>query len=59
MFIQALLLSHPPDLGAGDALVVAIIPLPDVLGDLDAGIALEKSTVIIRRGTGGAVGFPG
>lgn len=31
----------PPDLGARDALVVAVVPLADVLGDLDARGALE------------------
>lgn len=60
VLIQALLLPQPADLGAGDALVVAIVPLPDVLGDLDAGVALEAGLLVVRRGGGGgAVGLPG
>lgn len=39
MFIQTLLLPQLADLGARDALVVAIIPFADVFSDLDARIA--------------------
>lgn len=33
----ALLGSKLTNIGAGDAFIVAIVPLPDVLGDLDVG----------------------
>lgn len=37
---QALLLADATDLGGRDALVVAVVPLANVLGDLDTGVAL-------------------
>lgn len=39
MLIKPLLLSQFSNLGAGDAFVVAIIPLADVLGNLNARTA--------------------
>lgn len=51
---QALFLPPRADLFAGDALVVAVVPLADVLGDLDARIAGQARGV-----TDGAVGVPG
>lgn len=36
--IQALLLPELPDMGRGNALVVAIVPLANILGDLDLGL---------------------
>ena len=38
--VQPLLLAQFLDMRRGDALVVAIVPLTDVLGDLDPGCAL-------------------
>ena len=51
--IKTLLLPHLPDVGRRDAFVLAIVPLPDILGDLHTGLARE--TFII----GLAVGCPG
>lgn len=45
---ETLLCADTTDLWAGDAFVVAIIPLPNVLGDLNMGIAGET---IIRAVT--------
>jgi len=53
---QALPLPDLPDLGRRDALVVAVVPLADVLGDLDAGRARG---VVRRVVVGGAVPVPG
>jgi hypothetical protein len=41
------------DVGAGDALVVAVVPLADVLGDLDGGAAAQPGAGLV------AVGLPG
>lgn len=54
MLVQALVLPQPPDLGGGDALVGAVVPLADVVGDLDAGAA-----GIVMQALGVAVGLPG
>lgn len=37
----ALSISHLANLGGGDALVVAIVPLTDILSDLNLGTTLE------------------
>lgn len=55
VLIQPLVPPQGPDLGARDALVVAIVPLADVLGDLDARAA-GLGAVAVR---GGAVSLPG
>lgn len=39
--VEALARAQLANLGAGDTLVVAVVPLLDVVGDLDAGGALE------------------
>ena len=46
--LDASFFSHFSDLGAGDALIVAIVPLPNVLGDLDPGITLHAGAVRLR-----------
>lgn len=51
--VEALLGAAAADLGARDALVVAVVPLADVVGDLDAGAADEGARVLR------AVGRPG
>ena len=52
---QALLPPHPADLGARDALVVAVVPLADVLRHLDARVAGGAGPAGCR----GPVGLPG
>lgn len=44
MRVQSLLLSQFPDVRRRDALVVAVVPFPNVLGDLDIGLALLTLT---------------
>jgi hypothetical protein len=51
--VQALLLAQGADGGRGHALVVAVVPLADVVGDLDLGAAGRVFAV------GLAVGWPG
>ena len=53
MALDASFFAQLPDFGAGDAFIVSVIPLPDVLGDLDPGIALHAGAVRL-----GAVGVP-
>ena len=54
--LVALLGAELADLGALEALVLAIVPLADVLADLDLGPAVSDE--MARRGLL-AVGFPG
>ena len=51
--VQSLLSPTFPDLGRGDALVLAIVPLPNILGDFHLGVA---SCPLAERL---AMGFPG
>jgi hypothetical protein len=51
--IKPLLLPQPSDIGRRDALVIAIIPFPDVFGDLNLSLAFQ--TVLCT----GAMGIPG
>lgn len=44
--LYALLLTDLPDLWAGDALVLTIVPLADVLGDLDLGRVAVTSILL-------------
>lgn len=46
VLIQSLLLSQLSDVRTGDTLVVTIVPLPDVLGDFDASMALKSGLII-------------
>lgn len=50
--LEALVGADLANLGAGDALILAIVPLPDVIGDLNRGRAGETLARVV------AVGLP-
>lgn len=53
VLIQSLLFSHLPNVRTSDTFIVTIVPLPDVFGNLNAGIAFESGAptgvIIITR----------
>lgn len=55
MLVQPLLLSHLPDVDARDALIISVIPLANVLGDLNPRVASLDGDILCKL----SMGLPG